>query len=246
VCPTRQTRFVHIFMVSARRLAGKFIAAGALSAVLATPHCCAQAADDIAVLGVSNTTQPTTGLSMASGTAGMEFEQTSASGLGESAEYEHWWSKNGVLFGFTRTPTNSTLITGNGNSQNPAWQAIPAAGIFISPDRLDVKWELTRNEFNTMYARRFRERARNSPKVMVGLTSILLDGGKASGLDRQFAGVVGAGNDYRLTSHLVLRCEFLANFLRASNYSDPTYTPNRTVMLETRWGLVWRLGRRSK
>jgi hypothetical protein len=97
-----------------------------------------------------------------------------------------------------------------------------------------------------MYARRFRERARSTPKIMGGLTSILLDGGKASGLDRQFAEVVGAGNDYRLTSRLTLRCEFLANFLRASNYSDPTYTPSRTVMLETRWGLVWRLGRRRK
>jgi hypothetical protein len=211
---------------------------------LAAPQSMGQTANDVAVLGVSNMTRPSTGVSVASGTAGMHYEQSSGSGLGEAAEYEHWWSKNGALFGYTRTPTNSVLTTGS--PQNGAWQAIPAAGIFISPNRLDVKWKLARNEFNTMYARRFRERARSSLKVMGGLTSILLDGGKASGLDRQFAGVVGAGNDYRLTSRLVLRCEFLANFLRASNYSDPTYTPSRTVMLETRFGLVWRLGRRGK
>ena len=179
---------------------------------------------------------------MASGTAGMHFQQSSGSGLGASAEYEHWWSKNGFLFGFSRTPTNSVLLTSGDSHGSVAWEAVPAAAIFISPDRLDVKWELTRNEFNTLYARRFRQRARNSPRLMAGLTSILLDGGKASGLDRQFAGTIGAANDYRITSRLALRGEFLANFLRASNYSDSTYQPSRTVMLEAKWGLVWRLG----
>jgi hypothetical protein len=218
----------------------------ALLGGLAAPRGMGQTANDIAVLGVSNMTQPSTGLSMAGGTAGLEFEQSSASGLGEAAEYEHWWSKNGFVFGYTRTPTNSALITGSSPASG-AWLALPADGILISPNHLDVKWKLARNEFNTLYARRFRERRRNTPKVMGGLTSILLDGGKASGLDQQFAAVVGAGNDYRLSSRLVLRCEFLASFLRASNFSDPTYQASRTIMLETRWGLVWRLGRlRSK
>jgi hypothetical protein len=224
-----------------KSLAAKWIATVALCTALAAPVCRAQTSSEFAVLGVSNMTKSSSGLSMASGTSGVQFLQSSESGFGESAEFAHWWSSNGFLFGFSRTPTNSVLITGNPASV--AWRTIPAAGISVSPDDLDTRWALERNEFNTLYARRFRERRKSSLRLMAGLTSILLDGGKASGLDRQFAAVVGAGNDYRLTSRLALRCEFLTNFMRASNYSDSTYQPSRTVMLETRWGLVWRLGR---
>jgi hypothetical protein len=200
----------------------------------------AQATNDVAVLGAANITKSSTGHVVSGGNAGWVDNQSSGSGEGASAEYDHWWRNNGLSVAYTRTPTTSVLVPPG--PVNVVWLAVPANSTFLSPNGRDVKWDLTRNEMNVLFARRFRAQRWISPRVMAGLSSILLNGGKASGWDHQFGPVIAAGNDVRLSSRLAFRCEFLANFLRASNFSDTTYSAGHTVMIEPRFGLVWKFG----
>jgi hypothetical protein len=202
--------------------------------------CRAQTGNDVALLGAFNMTRPSAGQFVSGPSAGDVYNQTSRSAFGVSAEYQRWWSKNGFVFAYSRTPTDSTLLAAD--SPPVRWQLIPAQSLLISPDGQDAKWKLSRNEFNILYARRFRSSWRNSPRLMAGVTPILLNGGKASGFDHQFAPVVGAANDFRISTRLSLRCEFFANFLRASNFSDNTYVAGHTVMFESRFGPVFRFG----
>jgi hypothetical protein len=217
----------------------KRLAVAAAFLFLFVPALRAQTANDLALVGVSNMTKTSTGIALSGSVAGWRFDQDSGDGFGESVEYEHWWAKNGLFFAYSRTATDSTLIVAN--TKHVDWKPGPQ-GAYISPDGLDWKWSVARNEFNVLYARRFLSKGRISPRVMGGFTSILLDGGQASGLDRQFAAVVGVGNDFRLTSRFSFRTEFMANFLKASDYGDPTWAASRTVMIETRAGLVWHIG----
>jgi hypothetical protein len=218
----------------------KRVAAAAIVLLTFSVASPAQTTNDIAVLGVASVTTASTGHVVSGGNAGWIDNQSSGLGEGESAEYEHWWRSNGLFAAYTRTPTTSALLSPG--ADNIAWVAVPANSTFLSPNGRDVKWDLTRNEMNVLFVRRFHAQRWISPRVMAGVTSILLDGGKASGWDHQLGPVIAAGNDVRLSSRLALRCEFLANFLRASNFGDTTYSPGRTIMIEPRFGLVWKFG----
>lgn len=218
-----------------------FVFFSLLSCLFGSSLCRAQTGNDVALLGAFNMTRPSTGEFVSGPSEGDVYNQTSRSSFGVSAEYQHWWSKNGFVFAYSRTPTDSTLVAAG--SPPVKWQvASPMQSLLISPDGQDAKWKLSRHEFNILYARRFRTSWKNSPRLMAGITPILLDGGKASGFDHQFALVAGAANDFRISSRLSLRCEFLANFLRASNFSDNTYVGGHTVMFESRLGPVFHFG----
>ena len=174
-------------------------------------------------------------------TTGRSYYQSSRSDFGASIQYDHWWGKNGLLVAFARTPTDSTLVAAV--PQTLHWGA-PSRdnALTFSSNGLDVKWDLMRYEFTVLYARRFLRPSKISPHVLGGITTILLDGGKPTGWDHQFAPAVGAGSDFRVTARVSFRCVFLANFLRASNYSDSTYMGGRTIMLESRFGPVFTFG----
>jgi hypothetical protein len=198
----------------------------------------AQALTDLGFLVAGNITRPSTGQFVSGPLAGTTYSQSSGSGFGASVEYGHWWAKHGLLIAYTRTPTTSVLV--DADTPNPHWASVPINSVTVSTDGQDAKWRLSRNEFSALYARRFYGKARTSSHLLIGLNSILLDGGNASGFDHQFAAVFGAANDLRLSAHFSLRCEFLANVLHASNFGDDTYAGGHTVMFETKAGLVWR------
>jgi hypothetical protein len=205
--------------------------------LMAASVCRSQSSYEIGALGVLNITKSSSGQFVSGPSPFVAFDQSSGTGVGETFQLQRWWAKNGVLLSYSKTPTDSVLVV-HGDTIN--WNSVDVINSARCTRDGSCKWDLTRHEFNVLLARQLLSGPRNSLQAITGLTAILLDGGKASGLDRQFAFAVGAANDHRLSSHLAFRSEFLANFLRASAFSDPTYRPSRTVVIETRVGFIWR------
>jgi hypothetical protein len=173
---------------------------------------------DLAVLGVANFTQKSVGETI----SGFRGEQSSRAAAGLSVEYSQWWRNNALSIAYTISPTDSKIIYSYGFRD---------------------QWAITRNELDLSWIRRLR-RGKVEPFIQAGLGAIVLNGGRASGLDRQFALVAGVGADLRVSSHVAFRYGLKLDFLRASNFSDTNYKGGRTFIVEPKFGLVWRFGSR--
>jgi hypothetical protein len=84
------------------------------------------------------------------------------------------------------------------------------------------------------------------PYLAAGLGAEVLNGGPTeSGLDAQFAYVMGAGEDMRLSRRFGLRTGFIADSIHAPTYQDQTYRSVRTWMLESRCGITYNFAFRA-
>lgn len=183
----------------------------------------------MAVFTVADFTKSSPGEFVSGWNAGTHIVQASRAGVGQSLEYRRLlWGNNSGSFVYTRTPTDSKLIL-PGNS-------------------FDI-WPITRSELDLLFTRPLKRPASHgfSPYVSAGAGAIVLNGGKSeSGLDRQFAFVLGAGQDVAVASRFRLRIGFTADILKASTYSDQTYRSSWTAMAVPRIGLVMPIGRPAR
>lgn len=180
--------------------------------------------NEIATFETADFTRPSPGKFVSGWNAGTNIVQASRAGMGQSLEYRRSFrGNNSVGLLYTRTPTDSKLI--------------------LPQNSYDI-WPISRNEFDLLYTRRLKPFSRRwlSPYGTAGAGAILLDGKKASGLDRQFAYVVGGGGDFRMPHRIRLRVGVTTDVLKASTYSDVTYRSSWTVMAEPRIGFVVPLG----
>lgn len=184
---------------------------------------------EVAVLGVANFTQTSVGANISP--TGGQGNQSSRAAAGLSVEYSQWWGNNAMSIGYTISPTDSKII------YNYAFN--DQRGHYGFKDQ----WAITRNELDLLWIRRLRS-GRVEPFIQAGFGAIVLNGGIASGLDRQFALVAGVGADLRISSHLAFRYGVNLDFLRASNFSDTNYKGGRTFIVEPKFGLVWGFGSR--
>lgn len=196
-----------------------------LAVLLAGGQCFAQIGSaqfggrrDVVVFGMGNFTKSSTGFS----TPGPVIRQSSRASAGGGMEYEQWWGSNGLSLTYDHTPTDSKLATLSG--------------------RPLVIWPISREEFDVLALHRFCRGRRVSPYVGGGIATTALYGGAASGADGQRAAAVAEGMSVRLSPRLWLRAGLLLDMLRASTYSDQTYTASRTVMAEPQFGLAWGFG----
>jgi hypothetical protein len=193
--------------------------------VLIVANCtCFAQVNDIAVLGVADFTKDSVGDVISGPATGVLEKQSSRGAAGLSIDYWQWWSNNAASLSYTATPTDSKLSSKYG----------------VTP-----RWGITRNEFDVSWVRRIRK-GRISPYAMTGIGAILLNGGKESGLDRQFAIIAGTGSDIRVSSNIRFRCGLNVDFLRASNFSDRNYRGGRTLILQPKFGFVWTFRSRRK
>ena len=192
--------------------------------MIGLPVCYAQK-NDLMVVGVGNFTRPSTGAATW-GTVTQSSKDSSGAGVG----YERWFGNNGVIVLGSYTPTDSKLTAFSGKGQPNIWP-------------------IKRYEWSVLYERRFRSGSRISPYVGIGPMGTLLTGGTThkqnpadwgSGYDYQFGEAQTAGVDYRLTKRFSLRGGVMVDVLKASTFSDRTYTSSLTLMAEPQVGLVWK------
>jgi hypothetical protein len=188
-----------------------------LSFFIFTASDCKAQNQDVVLLATGNFTKTTTGTS----DSGYRVYQSSRAAAGGGIGYEHWWKNNGVSALYSQTPTNSKLMSTTGQGK---------------PDI----WSLERYEWAILYKRKFYSSSRISPYVGSGGMGTILDGGKASGYDKQFGVAVTSGIDLRLTPRFAARSGVMLDFIKASTFSDKTYSAEQTIMVEPHLGLVWK------
>jgi hypothetical protein len=187
--------------------------------------CCAQSGkSEVAAFAIADFTRQSPGEFVSGWNAGTKIVQSSRAGIGQSLEYRRsLWGNNSAGLSYARTPTDSKLI--------------------LPQNSYDI-WPITRNEFDLLYTRRLKPLGRGwlSPYGAAGAGAILLNGKSESGLDRQFAYVVGGGGDIKIPYRLRLRIGMTMDILKASTYSDTTYRSSWTTIVEPRIGFVVPLG----
>lgn len=184
--------------------------------------------NDISLAGIGDFTLDSPGHFVANGQVTDRITQSNRNGPGFSLEFRRWLGNHGASLLYSKSPTNSKLS--NLDRQSYPWTA-------------DI-WKIQRHEVDLLYVRRFGLRALQ-PYLTTGLGAELLNGGPESGLDAQFAYVVGAGEDMRLWRHFGLRSGFTADSIHAPTYQDRTYRSVRTWMLEPRWGITYNFAFRT-
>jgi hypothetical protein len=183
--------------------------------------------NDVSVGGIGVFTLPSPGHFVDDGLVAARITQANRDGLGASLEYRRWWGNNAAGLLFSKSPTNSTLLNPDESPLYP-WNI--------------ARWSIQRDEVDVLYTRRFQWRALQ-PYVTGGLGAEVLNGGPTeSGLDGQFAYVMGAGEDIWLSRRFGLRTGFIADSIHAPTYMDPTYHSVRTWMFEPRCGIEYSFG----
>jgi len=180
------------------------------------------AQNEIAVLGFANYASPSVGEFTSGWCTGCRESEGLRNAAGLEVDYRHWWGKNGASLSYSVGPTDSNLTGQAGH----------------------VQWPIVRSEFALAWVRRFRSKSVSS-YLKAGGGAFLLDG-TLSGLDRQVEILLEAWAEKRVTSHLFLRSGFALHLFSASTFSDSTYAPARTYMLEPKFGFVWEFGNRKK
>ena len=189
--------------------------------------------NDISLGGIGVFTLPSPGQWITGGQVTDRIMQSNRDGPGASLEYRRWWGNNAAGLLYSKSATNSKLTNVDGLYLNADGQFIPWSVI---------AWRIRRDEVNVLYTRRFRGRAL-LPYLTGGLGAEVLNGGRGeSGLDAQFAYVMGAGEDLPLWRGFGLRTGFIADSIHAPTYMDPTYRSVRTWIFEPRFGIEYRIG----
>lgn len=195
---------------------------------------------DISVGAIGVFTLPSPGQFVYDGGVADRVMQSNRDGPGISMEYRRWWGNNSAGLQFSKSSTNSRLVNDsgqrlnsgkdNGNWLNPLGQFVPWSV---------MTWRIHRDEVDVLYTRRFRGRGLR-PYLTAGLGAEVLNGGQdASGLDAQFAYVLGAGEDIRLSHRFGLRTGFTSDSIHAPTYGDRSYRSVRTWIFEPRFAITY-------
>jgi hypothetical protein len=108
----------------------------------------------------------------------------------------------------------------------------------------ELKFGLTRHEIGCQMMRQFRSEMRLQPFVAAGMGVFITNGkwapGGVVGIDNQLEETATGGMDLELGRHFALRSEGVMHFFRAPNFSDVNFKADRTFIVESRVGLVWK------
>ena len=183
------------------------------------------AADDIAIVGITQVTHNSTGFGY-----GTLQTQSSPVSPGFSVEYRHWWSREGAWSDRGLVVTYSVTSSG-------------ARFVALTPPYGVVKFGLNRHEIDVGYVHRFHMNSALSPYLKGSAGGFITNGGMAPGgvlgTDGQFDAVVEAGSDTRISRHLGIRYGVALHWFRAPNFSDKGYSASRTWILEPMVGMSW-------